>query len=81
MVSWIGNFAGTAIFLGLMLAAGSFEGSKGEFAKVLAGKKVSAGSGLLYAAYTGPKGQARTIIRNAAPHWSWQPALAPLIIL
>lgn len=38
-VSWAGNFAGAAAFVGLMLAAGSFE-RKEAFALMLAGKKV-----------------------------------------
>ncbi|KAI8470801.1 MAG: Formate/nitrite transporter-domain-containing protein [Monoraphidium minutum] len=43
-VSWIGNFVGTALFVGLMLAAGTFEG-KSAFALLLATKKAHHGFG------------------------------------
>lgn len=41
-VSWVGNFVGAALFVGLMVAAGSFE-RKEAFALILAGKKVRRG--------------------------------------
>jgi hypothetical protein len=37
-VSWVGNFAGAAAVIGLMLAGGSYDG-KSAFALLLAAKK------------------------------------------
>jgi formate/nitrite transporter FocA (FNT family) len=43
-VSWVGNFAGAAVFVGLMVASGAFDG-KDAFTLLLAAKKTHHGFG------------------------------------
>jgi hypothetical protein len=48
LVSWFGNWAGISIFLGFMIAAGNFEGSKNWYSVYLAEHKVHYGWGRVF---------------------------------
>jgi formate/nitrite transporter FocA (FNT family) len=48
LVSWFGNWVGISVFLGFMIAAGNFEGSKNWYSLYLAEHKVHYGWGRVF---------------------------------